>query len=508
MYAEKFGVSEDKMLAKLWGNNFYNPETKKMAQTQEENCVSGFNKFVVEPLYKVLHSTKAQDKAELLTLVDKIGVKLSTEEKETEGKTLMRTVMKKWLPVDDALLEMFVVHLPSPITAQRYRTELLYEGPQGSQAAVMVPALNKGRFYAFGRVFSGTVSTGQMVLIMGPDYTPGTTRDLYVKKIPSTVIMMGSVSQVVSMTYLVVITISTYEHAHNMKVMKFSVSPVVRVAVEVKMQQIYLNFVVWRVDNIVSGAGELHLEICLKDLETEHACVPLKVSQPVVTYRETVSTTSEQICLAKTANKLNRIYMTASPLPDGLVIDIESGKVTATQDVKERTRYLVDKEFTWCPFDIHDMKIHGDPSHRGGGQFMPAVRRAMIASMLTAKPRIMEPVYLVEIQVPSTEMGGVYNVLSKRRGHVIDAVQQEGVPLHQIKAYLPVNESFGFTEDLRGQTGGQAFPQCVFDHWQYLPGEPLDSQTESRATTVVGEVRKRKGMNPVIPALTNFLDKI
>lgn len=72
----------------------------------------------------------------MLTLVDKIGVKLSTEEKETEGKTLMRTVMKKWLPVDDALLEMFVVHLPSPITAQKYRTELLYEGPQDDEAAV------------------------------------------------------------------------------------------------------------------------------------------------------------------------------------------------------------------------------------------------------------------------------------------------------------------------------------------------------------------------------------
>lgn len=613
MYADKFGVSEDKMLTKLWGNNFYNPETKKWYKTQEENCVRGFNKFVVEPLYKVLHSTKAQDKDELLTLVDKIGVNLSADEKETEGKTLMRTVMKKWLPVDDALLEMFVVHLPSPVTAQKYRTELLYEGPQDDEAAVamkscdsegplmlyiskMVPALNKGRFYAFGRVFSGTVSTGQMVRIMGPDYRPGTTRDLYVKKIPSTVIMMGSgvsggihdvpCGNVVGLSGIDKFllrsgTISTYEHAHNMKVMKFSVSPVVRVAVEVKnaadlpklvegMKRLAKSDPLVQCgleggQHIVSGAGELHLEICLKDLETEHACVPLKVSQPVVTYRETVSTTSEQICLAKTANKLNRIYMTASPLPDGLVVDIESGKVTATQDAKERTRYLVDKydfdpmhaKKIWCfgpsnsgpnmlvdctkgvqnlhdikdvivagfqwaseegilceeslrgvRFDIHDMKIHGDPSHRGGGQFMPAVRRAMIASMLTAKPRIMEPVYLVEIQVPSTEMGGVYNVLSKRRGHVIDAVQQEGVPLHQIKAYLPVNESFGFTEELRGQTGGQAFPQCVFDHWQYLPGDPLDPPTESRATTVVNEVRKRKDMNPVIPPLTNFLDKI
>ena len=132
----------------------------------------------------------------------------------------------------------------------------------------------------------------------------------------------------------------------------------------------------------------------------------------------------------------------------------------------------------------------------------------MIASMLTAKPRIMEPVYLFEIQVPQTEMGGVYSVLSKRRGQVIEAVQQEGVPLFQIKAFLPVNESFGFTEDLRSQTGGKAFPQCVFDHWQYLPGDPMDTSDSSRSGTVVKEVRKRKELNPVIPPLQNFIDKI
>ncbi|XP_011408854.2 PREDICTED: elongation factor 2-like [Amphimedon queenslandica] len=61
-----------------------------------------------------------------------------------------------------------------------------------------------------------------------------------------------------------------------------------------------------------------------------------------------------------------------------------------------------------------------------------------------------------------------------------------------VKAYLPVNESFGFTGNLRGSAGGQAFPQCVFDHWQLLPGDPLDSK--SMAGSVVVETRKRKGL--------------
>lgn len=65
----------------------------------------------------------------------------------------------------------------------------------------------------------------------------------------------------------------------------------------------------------------------------------------------------------------------------------------------------------------------------------------------------------------------------------------------------------GFTEDLRGQTGGQAFPQCVFDHWQTLTGDPLDTSI-SKASVVVKDIRNRKGLNSNIPSLNNFLDKM
>ena len=71
-------------------------------------------------------------------------------------------------------------------------------------------------------------------------------------------------------------------------------------------------------------------------------------------------------------------------------------------------------------------------------------------------------------------MGGIYGVLNRRRGHVFEESQVPGTPMFIVKAYLPVNESFGFTADLRSNTSGKAFPQCVFDHWQILPGDPLD----------------------------------
>ena len=96
----------------------------------------------------------------------------------------------------------------------------------------MVPTSDKGRFYAFGRVFSGTVATGQKVRIMGPNYLPGKKEDLYVKPIQRTVLMMGRNTEpiedvpcgnIVGLVgvdqYLVKTgTISTFEHAHNLRV--------------------------------------------------------------------------------------------------------------------------------------------------------------------------------------------------------------------------------------------------------------------------------------------------
>lgn len=72
----------------------------------------------------------------------------------------------------------------------------------------------------------------------------------------------------------------------------------------------------------------------------------------------------------------------------------------------------------------------------------------------------------VEIQCPENAIGGIYSVLNRRRGQVNSEEQRPGTPMFTIKAYLPVNESFGFTSDLRQATQGQAFPQCVFDHWE------------------------------------------
>merc|ERR1739846_170004 len=258
------------------------------------------------------------------------------------------------------MFQMIVVHLPSPVTAQKYRAAALYEGPADDAACVamtncdptgplmmyiskMVPTSDKGRFYAFGRVFSGRIATGQKVRIMGPNFTPGKKEDLYEKSIQRTILMMGryieaiedvpcgNICGLVGVDQFLVKTgtITTLKEAHNLKVMKFSVSPVVRVAVEPKDPQhlpklveglkrlaksdpMVQTIIEESGEHIVAGAGELHLEICLKDLEEDHAGIPLKKSDPVVSYRESVETTSDRTCLSKSPNKHNRLFMTAT----------------------------------------------------------------------------------------------------------------------------------------------------------------------------------------------------
>ena len=97
-------------------------------------------------------------------------------------------------------------------------------------------------------------------------------------------------------------------------------------------------------------------------------------------------------------------------------------------------------------------------------------------------------------------------MLTQRRGHVFSEESRVGSPIVQLKAYLPVAESFGFTAALRSKTGGKAFPQCVFDHWEVMNSDPL--QDGSRCNGIVLAARERKGLNQAIPPLDRYLDKL
>ena len=110
--------------------------------------------------------------------------------------------------------------------------------------------------------------------------------------------------------------------------------------------------------------------------------------------------------------------------------------------------------------------------------------------------------FLVEIQCPESAIGGIYSVLNRRRGQIFSEEQRIGTPMFTVKAYLPVAESFGFNSDLRQATGGQAFPQSVFDHWEVMNGSPLEKG--GKLEEIVKAIRSRKGLKVQCPFLVRW----
>lgn len=612
LYAGKSGADVKTYMAKLWGDNFYDAEKKRMTKNPYANgkpLRRTFSEFVIGPIFDIVNAILKNDVEKFTDKLSKVGLVLSPKDLESSGKDLYKIVMKKWLPVADALLYGIVNHLPSPKQAQQYRYTTLYDGPMDDECATaikncdpqgplmvyiskMIPMENSSRFYAFGRVFSGTISTGQKVRILGSNYRFGRREDLFENKSVQRVArMVGSKAETcdsVSCGNTVALvgiddfvlkscTITTHPMAYPIKTMKFSVSPVVRVSVsavnasdlpklaeglkKLSKSDPCVQVIITDSEFIVAGVGELHVEICLNDLRS-FVKGDIKVGEPVVPLRESVSCVSNQICLAKSPNRHNRLYMTAEPLQDDLVGRMadksispnnpaEMSKSLTTEfgwdanDAKkiwcmgpegdESTNFFVDttkgaqylneirehvingfqsvtlngvlceEPVRGVRFNLKDCSLHADTIHRGAGQIVPAAINCLYASMLTATPIILEPLYLVEIQVPDSHVGTIYNCLNHKRGRVISEEKTVG-SLNMVRGYLPVMESFGFNSYIKECTSGQAFPQMTFDHWAKIEGDPLDPKT--KVGQIVRAVRKRKGLNEDIPDLSKYLDKL
>merc|ERR550514_2478605 len=367
IYAAKMGVDKEKMMKRLWGDSYFNAKKKTWTNVmQPEGCdkplARAFCQFIMTPINQLMRAIMDDQKEKYEKMMTTLGIVLKGDEKMLLGKPLMKRAMQIWINAADTLLSMIVMKLPSPRQAQKYRVENLYEGPMDDEAAgairacdpagplmmyvsKMVPTSDKGRFYAFGRVFSGTISTGQKVRIQGPYYKPGSKEDLNVKNIQRTVLMMGrateqnadvpcgnTVALVGIDQYLLKSgTLTTIETAHNIADMKYSVSPVVKVAVRPKdgkdlpklvdgLKKLSKSdpLVVCTTEesgeHVIAGCGELHVEICLKDLVEEYAKCDIKKGDPVVLYKETITEESSQMCLSKSPNKHNRLYCKGAPL--------------------------------------------------------------------------------------------------------------------------------------------------------------------------------------------------
>lgn len=608
--AAKFGVPFETMKVYLWGQNFYHSTKKEWVKEAGPNRHRGFCKFVLEPVMKICKAAMEGDWPVLDKMMDSLGMKIPKDDRELVGKALIKVVMRRWLNAADALLAMICTHLPSPAQAQRYRMETLYEGPMGDECSrsiracdpngpvmmfvsKMVPAPDGNRFYAFGRVFSGTITTGQSVRIQGLRYTPETNLDVSEKKIQRIVLMMGSkVESIESVpagnlcalvgldkSILKTATISTCKTAWNIVPMQYQVAPVVQVSVRPKvlsdlpkmieaLKRLSKSDPLLEVifsesgEHVIGASGELHLSVALHDLETEYFNGPVISGDPVVSYRETVQGETAVPCLAKSPNKHNRLYMTAQPLGDDLSDSIDAGDIPMAGDPKPRIKALVNKHgwskseaiklwcfgpeetganvmveqtvgvqmvleikphvasgFQWATktgplaeepmrgirFNLTDAHLHADSIHRGAGQLMGCSRRAMFASVLSSEPRLQEPIFRADIQVPSECSNAIFSVLAPRRGTVVSEERKEGTPLVDLICHLPVCESFGFVTSLRAATSGRAFANLVFSHWGLLPGNPLEP---GKVADTVTAIRTRKGLKVERPPLEEYLDKL
>ncbi|KAG2679716.1 hypothetical protein I3760_11G064300 [Carya illinoinensis] len=367
MYASKFGVDEAKMMERLGGENFFDPATRKWTgkNTGSPTCKRGFVQFCYEPIKQIINICM-NDQDKLWPMLYKLGVTMKSEEKDLMGKALMKRVMQTWLPASSALLEMMVFHLPSPGTAQKYRVENLCEGPLDDiyanairncdpegplmlSVSKMIPASDKGRFFAFGRVFAGKVSTGLKESWV-PTMCLGKRRTCMLR-LQRTVIWMGKKQEIVEdvpcgnkvalvgldqyITKNATFTNEKEVDVHPIRAMKFSVSPVMRVAVQGKVASDLPklveglkrlaksdSMVVYSIEesreHILAGSGE-HLEICLKDLQDDFmGGADIIKSDPVVSFRETVLEKSSRTVMSKSPSKHNCLYMEARPLEEGL----------------------------------------------------------------------------------------------------------------------------------------------------------------------------------------------
>jgi len=375
----------------------------------------------------------------------------------------------------------------------------------------------------------------------------------------------------------------------------FAVSPVVRISVEPKVTKELPKMVqgMQRLDKScplvevttedsgrhnVAGVGVEHMRILKQDLEKEFLDgIALTWGAPSVQYRETVTADSSQVCLSKSPNKHNRLFVKAEPLAEEVSRAIEANRIYPTQDLKTRTKIL-EKEFGWdktdalkiwgfgpapeeagapaganllvdqtkgiqylneikesmnsgllwaakegpiCEenmrsirFNLLDVKLHTDSIHRGMGQIQPTTRRVLYASTMLAEPRIVEPVFMADIEGPATAAPGCLQAISACRGEL---VQTETVGNRvQTQAFIPIAETIGatpFATVLSQKTNGSAFVSYKFDHWEPMSGNPMSVEPKTgkatnKSTEIALSIRERKGLKVAPPVLFDYLDKL
>ena len=422
---------------------------------------------------------------------------------------------------------------------------------------------------ATGRLFSGTVKDGDEIYLIDAK-RPGKVQsvNIYMGNTREVVNMLpaGNIPALLGLDYAVAgETISTVKSIPAFESIKYVSEPVVTIAVEPKhpkdlpklveaLRRITVedpNLIVKineeTGETLMAGMGVLHLEIATSLLQ--EAGLNITTTQPLINYRETIRTKAGPI-MSKSPNKHNKIFMRIESLGNEIIELIRNGQIKEDMDKKEMAKILREKGWNadearnvaaidvsgnmlidetkgvqfiqesmdsiksgfddvihsgpiahesvrGVKFVLHHFVPHEDPAHRGLAQLMPATRRAMLGSMLIADPVLLEPILGMEVKCPQEQIGTVAGILSGKRGKLLN-VEQKGI-ISIIQGEIPASETFDLSEIMRGGTAGKAMWSTYFKTWQPVP--------QSIFRNLVGEIRKRKGLNPEPPKADEFIDK-
>jgi elongation factor 2 len=422
---------------------------------------------------------------------------------------------------------------------------------------------------ATGRLFSGTVKDGDEIFLIDAK-RPGKIQsvNIYMGNTREVVSILpaGNIPALLGVDYAIAgETISSVKNIQAFESIKYVSEPVVTIAVEPKhpkdlpklveaLRRITVedpNLIVKineeTGETLMAGMGVLHLEIATSLLQ--EAGLEITTTQPLINYRETIRGKAGPI-MSKSPNKHNKIFMRVEPLGEDIIELIRTRQIREDMDKKEMAKILREKGWSadearnvaaldvsgnllldetkgvqfmqesmdsirsgfedvlysgpiahetvrGVKFILHHFVPHEDPAHRGLAQLMPATRRSMLGSMLIADPVLLEPILGIEIKCPQEQIGTVAGILSGKRGKLLN-VEQKGL-ISIILGEVPASETFDLSEVMRGGTAGKALWSTYFKTWQAVP--------QSISRTLVGETRKRKGLNPEPPTPDEFIDK-
>jgi elongation factor 2 len=495
------------------------------------------------------------------------------------------------IPLHSAILNMTINHLPNPMHAQKYRIPKIWKGDVNSEVGqamlncndlgptvmcvTMAQSDPHAGVVATGRLFSGEATEGDETYLVGAKKTyriqqvsmyMGAIREIADRIDAGNIAALLGLEQARAGETLVdsdhgdvmvpfekveyisepVITIAL--EPRNPRELQRLIEAMNRLAIEDPNLAIIVNKETG--EYLLSGMGELHLEIAAKFLRDYASNLEIITSEPIVVFRESVARIGDST-LSKSPNRLNNVRVQVEPLEDSIVELIEKGKITEDSNAKQLAATL-QKELGWSsdetanvlmveahrnvlinlarvmpfPKDAKDqiisgfkwgcqtgplceepmrgvkvklmeVQLHEDPIHRGAAQIIPATKKAVFGSFLTASPTLLEPVYRISVTTPVQWVGEVSSIINRKRGRILSS-EQKG-PITSISGYIPVAETFGLAAEMRSATSGHAFWQSAFDHWEKIP--------ENVASSIIQKTRKRKGLPLEIPKPDKFIDQ-